>query len=97
MVLPLGFLKQIGIMPQTMHPRYLNVMAVRNLMEKFQENIENYGIGMAASFYHRTAVLQGLCHAKQLLSTQGTGSFKDYFQKLFKPDPKEPKKFAFKK
>ena len=35
MCLPMQFLKQMGIMPQTMQPRYLTVMSIRNMIEKF--------------------------------------------------------------
>jgi ERCC4-related helicase len=35
MLLPMAFLKQMGILPQTMQPRYMNVMAVRKLCDGF--------------------------------------------------------------
>lgn len=35
MLLPMSFLKQMGIMPHNMQPRYMTVMNVRNLIEKF--------------------------------------------------------------
>lgn len=97
MILPMQFLKQIGLLAHSMQPRYMTIMNVRNIIERFQERQDTYGAGMAVSFYHRTTVLQGLCHAKTMLTTQGTASFTDYFKRLFTPDPKEPKKFVFKK
>lgn len=40
-------------------------------------------------------MLQGLCHARQLLVTQGTDSFKEYFARLFEIEKKDPKKTLF--
>jgi len=42
-------------------------------------------------------MLQNLCHARQLLVTLGTESFKDYFEKMFNLDKKEAKKTGFAK
>ena len=64
-------------------------------MEKFQANAENYSINMMGSFYQRTTVLQNLCHAKQLLMTQGTESFTEYFGKVFALEKKDQKKIGF--
>jgi ERCC4-related helicase len=69
MLLPMAFLKQMGILPQTMQPRYMNVMAVRKLCDGFQANAENYAPAMMGSFFQRAVLLQNLCHAKQLLMT----------------------------
>ena len=89
MLLPMQFLKQMEILPHSMQPRYLNVMTVRNLCDKFQANIQNYSTGMMSSFFQRTTLLQNLCHAKQLLLTQGTESFKEAFTKIFALDKKD--------
>lgn len=35
MCLPMQFLKQMGAMPQTMQPRYISVMGIRTMIEKF--------------------------------------------------------------
>jgi ERCC4-related helicase len=35
MILPMQFLKQIGLMAHSMQPRYMSVMSVRNMIEKF--------------------------------------------------------------
>ena len=52
---------------------------------------------MMSSFYQRCSMLQNLCHARQLLVTLGTESFKDYFEKMFNLDKKEAKKTGFAK
>ena len=51
MLLPMQFLKQMGILAHSMQPRYLNVMTVRNLCDKFQANIHNYSTGVMSSFF----------------------------------------------
>jgi ERCC4-related helicase len=52
-------------------------------------------MNMMGSFFQRTAVLQNLCHAKQLLMTQGTESFSEYFAKVFALEKKDQKKIGF--
>ena len=39
MLLPMQFLKQMGLMPHNMQPRYMTVMGVRNLIERFQQGV----------------------------------------------------------
>ena len=72
-------------------------MTVRSLCDKFRLNIENCSTGMMSSFFQRTTLLQNLCHAKQLLITHGTESFKESFTKIFTLDKKDQKKAAFAK
>jgi ERCC4-related helicase len=73
----------MGILPQTMQPRYMNVMSIRTLCDGVRANAENYAPAMLGSFFQRAVLLQNLCHAKQLLMTQGTESFVEYFTKVF--------------
>lgn len=51
MILPMQFLKQLGLLAHSMQPRYMTIMSVRNLIEKFQERPDTYGIGIASAFY----------------------------------------------
>jgi len=85
----------MGILPQTMQPRYVNVMSVRKLCDGFQANAQNYSPNMMGSFFQRAVLLQNLCHAKQLLMTQGCESFVEYFTKVFALEKKDQKKIGF--
>jgi len=80
----LPFIKQTGIMPHSMCGRYLNTMKLLEYNQKFMSE-QNLGPGVGAPFFARTKLLMGLCHAKSLLSTHGSGSCREYFQRLFDP------------